>query len=61
MNWGFVVGRPGGDVEAYTEERVTRLFTHEEYLYAFTSAGLKVERDEEGPMGRGLYIVNKPS
>ncbi len=61
LNWGFVVGRPGGDVEAYTEEHVTRLFTHEEYLDAFKSAGLEVERDEEGPMGRGLYIGTKPS
>lgn len=61
LNWGFVVGRPGGDVEAYTEEHVTRLFTQQDYLDAFTSAGLKVERDEEGPMGRGLYIGTKPS
>ena len=43
MNWGFVVGRPEGEVEAYTEEHVTMLFTHEEYLEAFTHAGLKVE------------------
>lgn len=61
MNWGFVVGRPEGEVEVYTEEHVTRLFTHEEYLEAFARAGLHVEHDAGGLMGRGLYIGTKRS
>jgi SAM-dependent methyltransferase len=51
----YVVGTPEG-VEHFTEPHDLTLFTQEEHLAAFRAAGLAVEHDEEGLMGRGLYI-----
>jgi SAM-dependent methyltransferase len=51
----YVVGTPEG-VEHFTEPHELGLFTHEEYLAAFRGAGLAVEHDAEGLMGRGLYL-----
>ncbi len=55
LNFHYLVATPAG-VEYFTERHETALFTHEQYLEAFTSAGLQVEHDPEGLMGRGLYI-----
>src|ERR671930_552380 len=51
----YVVGTPDS-VEHFTERHDLSLFTIEEQLAAFRAAGLAVEHDEEGLMGRGLYI-----
>jgi ubiquinone/menaquinone biosynthesis C-methylase UbiE len=51
----YLVGTPQG-VEYFTERHELALFSHEEYLAAFRAAGLEVVYDEEGLMGRGLYI-----
>ena len=51
----FLVGTSEG-VEHFTEPHELMLFTHEEYLAAFRAAGVTVEHDGEGLMGRGLYI-----
>ena len=51
----YLVGTPEG-VEYFTERHELGLFTKEEYLEAFRAAGLNVTYDEDGLMGRGLYI-----
>lgn len=55
LNFHYLVGTPAG-VEHAVEEHVTTLFTNDEYVEAFSKAGLDVERDAEGLMGRGLFL-----
>lgn len=46
-------------IEHFTETHAATLFTHDEYLAAFSAAGLSVEHDPEGLTGRGLYIGSR--
>lgn len=60
----YVVGTADG-IEYFSERHEQGLFTNEEYLSAFTSAGLKSFYDQQGPKNkelynRGLYIAVKP-
>jgi len=55
MDFHYLVGRPG-TVEYVTETHVLALYAAEEYSDALAAAGLDVEHDPEGPMGRGLWI-----
>ncbi len=56
----LVVTREG--VEHFTERHELMLFRREQYFGAFRAAGLvDVERDEEGLIGRGLYLGTKPA
>jgi SAM-dependent methyltransferase len=52
----YLVGTPEG-VEHFTERHELGLFTVEQYLGAFRAAGLEADHDQEGPMGRGLYVA----
>jgi SAM-dependent methyltransferase len=60
FDFHFLVGTPER-VEHFVEHHDLALFTHEEQLAAFRAAGLQVEHDEEGLMGRGLYIGVAPT
>jgi SAM-dependent methyltransferase len=55
LEFHYLIGTPDG-IENFTEHHEVGLFTHEEYLKSFRKAGLDVEHDAEGLMGRGLYI-----
>lgn len=51
----FLIGR-NGMVERLHERHEMGLFTDAEMRAAFVAAGLSVERDDQYPSGRGLYI-----
>ena len=51
-----MVATPAG-VETFTTHHRMGLFADWEYRDAFAAAGLAVERDDEGLMGRGLYVA----
>ncbi|MDQ3693607.1 MAG: class I SAM-dependent methyltransferase [Chloroflexota bacterium] len=59
MNMHHLVATPAG-VDYFTERHEMGLFTHDEYLAAFATAGLATSFDQEGLMGRGLYIGVRP-
>jgi SAM-dependent methyltransferase len=55
LDMHHLVGTPDG-VEYFIEHLELTLFPHESYRAAMAAAGLAVEFDPQGPMGRGLYI-----
>jgi SAM-dependent methyltransferase len=55
VRFHYQVATPAG-VNHFTEDHTLFLFTHDEYIGAFRRAGLGVEHDAEGLMGRGLYV-----
>ncbi len=52
----YLVGTSDG-VAHFTERHEVGLFTHHQYLDAFRAAGLTVDFDPDGFMGRGLYLA----
>jgi ubiquinone/menaquinone biosynthesis C-methylase UbiE len=59
LKFQYLIGTSKG-IEHLTEQLALGLFDHEEYLNAFTRAGLQVTHDPEGIFGRGLYIGTQP-
>jgi len=55
LDFHYLVATPEG-IEYFTEHHELGLFTPEQYLAAFTAAGLEVLRDSEWLGGRGMYI-----
>ncbi len=55
LEFEYLVATPEG-IDRFTERHEVGMFTDEEYLEAFEAAGLEVELDPEGLMGRGVYI-----
>ncbi|MEO6912941.1 MAG: class I SAM-dependent methyltransferase [Candidatus Baltobacteraceae bacterium] len=58
LHFHYMVGSTDG-IRTFTEPHRLTLFTDQEYTAAFLGAGLHVEHDAEGLMGRGLYIGTK--
>ena len=54
--YDYLRGTPRG-IEHYTERLELGLFTRDEMIWAFESAGMTVRYDAEGLMGRGLYLA----
>jgi len=59
INFQYLIGTSKG-IEHIDEQHELGLFTHQEYMTAFTKASLNVIHDPEGIFGRGLYIGTKP-
>jgi SAM-dependent methyltransferase len=55
LQFDYLVATPEG-TQHFTERHEAALFTDEQYRHAFERAGLAVELDEYGLMGRGLYL-----
>ena len=55
MDFTYLVATTRG-LEQFSERHEMALFTDNEYREAFTAAGLAVEHDEDGLLGRGLYV-----
>jgi SAM-dependent methyltransferase len=59
LEFHYLVGTPA-HVEYFTERHELALFSHDDYVGALEAAGLAVEHEAEGLIGRGLYIGRGP-
>jgi SAM-dependent methyltransferase len=59
MEFQYLIGRAGA-VEHRTERHLTWLWTRDEYARAFADTGLEAVHDEDGLMGRGLWLATAP-
>jgi len=58
MDMHYLIARPGS-VEHVVEIHRLGLFSDDEYRVTLADAGLAVEHDQEGLMGRGLWIARR--
>ncbi len=58
LDFRFMVAKDG-QIDTFEEVHRLNLFTEDEYRAAFIQAGLTVDLDPEGLIGRGLYIGRK--
>jgi SAM-dependent methyltransferase len=59
MEFQYLIGQ-AGTVEHRVEQHRTWLWTPGEYADAFAAAGLQAVHDEDGLMGRGLWLAEVP-
>jgi SAM-dependent methyltransferase len=55
LEFHYLVATRDG-IEHFTERHEIAMFTHDEYVGAVGAAGVRVEHDPDGLMGRGLYV-----
>jgi ubiquinone/menaquinone biosynthesis C-methylase UbiE len=55
LDFHYLIGDKTG-LRHFTERHELGLFTHEEYMRAFQTGGMKTIHDKKGLDGRGLYI-----
>jgi len=55
VNFHYLIAA-AGEIRYFVENHKIGMFTQDEYLTAFSKAGLEVTYNPEGLMGRGLYI-----
>jgi SAM-dependent methyltransferase len=60
LNFHYLIGTPQG-IEYLTEQHRLGLFATEDYLAAFSGAGVEVSYDPDGLTGRGLLVGVKPT
>ncbi len=61
LEFHWLVGRPGGGVEAFVERHELTLFSHQQMLDALAAAGLQPRLDPRDLGGRpGLYVARRP-
>lgn len=60
IEFQYLVGR-AGVIEHFDERHHTWLWTVDEYAAAFAAAGLDATHDEQGLMGRGLWLATRPA
>ena len=59
INFHILIARDS-EVDYFRERHELTLFTEDEYMASFRSAGLDVTFDPEGLIGRGLYVGQTP-
>jgi SAM-dependent methyltransferase len=55
LEFHYLVATRDG-IEHFTERHDIAMFTHDEYVGAVGAAGVRVEHDPDGLVGRGLYV-----
>ena len=58
LEFQYLVAR-GDGISHFTETHRLGLFSTDQHVRAFEAAGLSVDHDPEGLMGRGLYVATK--